>query len=224
MTLKNAVLSTLLAGVFTIGGLYAKRRVIDPYFKPVSIEKTTQVQPLQNGDIIFQSSLSPQCKAIQLATHSPYSHCGIIFEKDNQWYVYEALQPVTVTPMKEWTARGDKGHYVIKRLKNANEVLTPAVLAKMYKIGEGYLGKNYDLYFEWSDDRIYCSELVWKIYKEGTGLEVGKLQKMKEFDLSHELVKQKLKERYGNKVPMEEKVISPASMFDSELLTTVAEK
>jgi len=85
-------------------------------------------------------------------------------------------------------------------------------------------GKNYDLYFEWSDDRIYCSELIWKIYKEGTGLEIGKLEELADFDLSNPAVKAKLKERYGNTIPKHEKVISPAAMFDSELLYIVVNK
>ena len=82
-------------------------------------------------------------------------------------------------------------------------------------------GRNYDLYFEWSDDRIYCSELVWKIYRNGTGVELGELQQLKDFDLSSPAVQQKLKERYGNNIPKDEKVISPAAIFDSELLYTV---
>lgn len=32
----------------------------------------------QTGDIIFQTSLSSQSQAIQLATHSDYSHTGMI--------------------------------------------------------------------------------------------------------------------------------------------------
>jgi len=30
-----------------------------------------------------------------------------------------------------------------------------------------------------------------------------------------------MKERYGDKIPMDEIVISPAAIFDSELLTTI---
>lgn len=42
--------------------------------KVILSEKNT----LKDGDIIFQTSLSGQSKAIQAATGSPYSHCGII--------------------------------------------------------------------------------------------------------------------------------------------------
>lgn len=68
---------------------------------------------------------------------------------------------------------------------------------------------------------IYCSELIWKIYKEGTGIEIGNLEQLKDFDLNHPIVKAKLKERYGNNIPKNEKVISPSAMFNSELLYTV---
>jgi hypothetical protein len=83
------------------------------------------------------------------------------------------------------------------------------------------MGRDYDIYFEWSDDRIYCSELVWKIYKSAAGIEIGSLQKLKDFDLSHPLVQEKIKERFGGHPPLDEIVISPASIFDSDLLFTV---
>jgi hypothetical protein len=63
--------------------------------------------------------------------------------------------------------------------------------------------------------------LIWKIYKEALNLEIGKLQKITDFDLSHPLVKAKLKERYGNNIPLDEPAISPANMFNSDLLETV---
>lgn len=175
---------------------------------------------LQNGDLIFHTSQSAQSQAIQLATKSKYSHCGLIFLDDGKYYVFEAIQPVQKTPLAYWIARGKDSHYIVKRLKN-DKALTADNLKKMQAAGKRMAGKNYDLYFEWSDDRIYCSELIWKIYKEGTGLEIGKLEELANFDLSNPAVKAKLKERYGNTIPKHEKVISPAAMFDSELLQTI---
>lgn len=100
-------------------------------------------------------------------------------------------------------------------------MLTAKALEKMKIEGEKFKGKNYDLTFEWSDDKIYCSERIWKIYQRATGIEIGKLEKLSDFDLTDEAVKQKMKERYGDKIPMDEIVISPAAIFDSELLLTV---
>lgn len=184
-------------------------------------DKIDSQDMLQNGDLIFQTSTSLQSQAIQLATKSKYSHCGMIYKEGNDYFVFEAIQPVQTTPLDEWIARGKDGHFVVKRLKNADKVLTPENFQKMKVAGKKMAGKNYDLYFGWSDDRIYCSELIWKIYKEGTGIEIGNLQRLNDFNLSHPAVKQKLKERYGNKIPKDEKVISPASIFNSNLLYTV---
>lgn len=175
---------------------------------------------LQNGDIIFQTSTSTQSKAIQFATHSEYSHCGIIFQDKNEWYVFEAVQPVKKTPLNEWIDRGQNDKYVIKRLKDTT-LLTPKALNKMKASARAMTGKNYDLYFEWNDDRIYCSELVWKLYKDATALEIGHLKQLKDFNLTSPAVKQKLKERYGNHIPLNEKVISPKDVYESELLKTV---
>ena len=171
--------------------------------KKKELQQLSNNVELKNGDLIFQTSLSEQSKAIQLATGSEYSHCGIIYIENGHNFVFEAIQPVKTTPLDKWIARGKDGHYVIKRLKNADQVLTTETLQKMKQEGEKFKGKNYDLTFEWSDDKIYCSELIWKIYQRATG------------------VKKKMKERYGNKIPMDEIVISPAAIFENELLTTV---
>jgi uncharacterized protein YycO len=205
--------------LFVLLGLLTSLSIVSyQKFNPI---KQEDIQKIQNGDIIFHVSLSGQGKAIQLATKSKYTHCGIIYEENGNFWVYEAIQPVQKTPLKEWIQRGDKQHYVIKRLKNASNVLIPEVLQKMKDYGKTFQGKNYDIYFSWSDDRIYCSELVWKIYYKITGIQIGKLQKLREFDLTSSEVKQKMQERYGNNIPFDEDVISPASIFHSELFTTI---
>ena len=148
---------------------------------------------------------------------------GIIYKKDSSYFVYEAVQPVKLTPLNEWIKRGEKGHYVVKRLKNASNIITEPVLAKLKNAGEQFKGKNYDLYFEWTDDRMYCSELVWKMYKQATGIEIGRPEQLSAFNLRNPLVQDKMRERYGENIPINEKVISPAAMFNSQELILVYE-
>jgi hypothetical protein len=212
MMKKKALAVTLATVVLIIGG-----------FAFIRSTAVTDVTHFQNGDIIFQTSQSAQSKAIQLATHSEWSHCGMIYKEGAKYFVYEAVQPVKLTPLDKWIARGENRHYVVKRLKNAETVLTPNALQKMKRAGEKFAGKNYYVHFEWSDEKIYCSELIWKIYKEGTGLELGTLEQLKDFDLSNQVVQTKMKARYGEKIPMGEKVISPVAVFNSELLMLIAE-
>lgn len=174
--------------------------------------------PLRDGDIIFHTSRSAQSAAIQRATHSPYSHMGVVLYRDGKPYVFEAIATVRYTPLANWTARGDGGRYVVRRLKRP---LKAVELKKLREAAKSYEGKPYDLYFEWSDARIYCSELVWKMYRDALGVEIGALQKLREFDLTDPAVKAKMRERYGKNIPLDEQVISPASMFDSSLLQTL---
>ena len=184
--------------------------------------ETSDIQHLDSlmeGDILFQISTSGQGKAIQLATNSPYSHCGILFKENNQWMVYEGVQPVKTTKLSEWINRGDGHHYVSKRHKDAASLLTKHVKEKMKEEAKKLLGKNYDLTFEWNDDRIYCSELVYKIYQRGAGISIGTLQKLQDFNLNSPVVRAKLNERYGKNIPLNETVISPGAIFaDSNLV------
>src|SRR3990170_4727581 len=176
----------------------------------------TLADQVRDGDIIFHTSRSSQSIAIQKATHSKYSHMGIVFFRDGNPYVYEAIKTVQYTPLNKWIARGDGGHYIVKRLRDADRILTPNAVTKLRYVAKKFQGRPYDLTFEWSDDRIYCSELVWKIYDRGIGVQVGRLQKLREFDLSDPVVKAKMQERYGNRVPMDETVISPGEIFSSK--------
>jgi hypothetical protein len=178
----------------------------------------------QNGDIVFQTSRSAQSEAIQRATDSPYSHMGVVFLRDEKPFVYEAVEPVKLTPLGQWIRRGEGGHFVAKRLEAADELLTEAALQRMYEVGESFQGKHYDLYFEWSDERIYCSELVWKIYERGAGVEIGKLETIGDFDLSEPMVAAKVEERFGGPPPADEPVISPARMLASPQLVTVYQR
>jgi len=147
---------------------------------------------------------------------------GIVLFKDNKPFVFEAVEPVKYTPLADWINRGAKGYAVIKRLIDAERLLTIDALFKLNKLALQFEGKHYDLAFSWDDKRMYCSELVWKMFDRSIGLQIGKLQRMRDFDLSSPVVQKKLKERYGDHFPLEEKVISPQAIFDSNLLITVA--
>ena len=181
-------------------------------------------EQLRDGDIIFQTSRSEQSIAIQKATHSQYSHMGIVIFRNGSPHVYEAINTVQYTPLRKWVDRGEGGHYLVRRLRDADRILTSQAVKRLRQAGTKFQDKPYDSYFEWSDKRIYCSELVWKIYDRGLGIRVGRLQKVRDLDLSDPIVKTKIKKRYGNKVPMDETVISPGEMFSSDLLVTVTQK
>jgi hypothetical protein len=77
-------------------------------------------------------------------------------------FVFEASATVRFTPLQAWIDRGQAGHYVVKRLRESAGRVTPETMARARAEVRKLLGKSYDLTFEWSDKRMYCSELVWK--------------------------------------------------------------
>lgn len=178
----------------------------------------TKIPDVRDGDIVFHTSRSAQSLAIQRATHSLYSHMGVVLLRGGKPYVFEAISTVQYTPLEQWLARGENGRYVIKRLRKP---LTTDEISRLRAEAAPYAGRPYDLTFEWSDTRLYCSELVWKMFQRAVGIEIGHRQRLRDFDLTDPAVRLKMAERYGERVPLDESVISPAAMFAAEVLVEV---
>lgn len=165
--------------------------------------------------------MSSQSLAIQRATGSRYSHMGVLLYHHGAPCVFEAVSTVRYTPVRDWIARGAGGHFVLKRLRSADRLLTPAAIDRLHSAARLFEGRSYDLTFEWSDTKLYCSELVWKLYDRALEIRIGRLQLLREFHIDDPVVRKKMQERYGKQIPLDECVISPASMFNAEQLTTV---
>jgi Permuted papain-like amidase enzyme, YaeF/YiiX, C92 family len=187
-------------------------------------QKTSQEQPLdlsdlRAGDIVFQQSVSPQCQAIKSATGSDWTHVGIVLENSGKLVVLEAVEPVRVTSLEDWFARSKVN--AAKRLVNAESLLTPDVLVQMNSLGENWVNRHYDIGFGWTDDELYCSELVYKLYDRVLNVQIGQIKQLKDYDLNSPIVKKIMKQRYGEAIPYEEWMIAPGAMYDSALLESV---
>lgn len=201
------VLATALAGFAY--DRHQKARTHNPYI-------------LQNGDIVFQETGSQQGKAVKAATNSRWTHVGLVFFRDNKPMVIEAVQPVRITPLADFISRNPESFYAM-RLKDADEKITPAVLRKAETYCNAQLGKNYDTRFQWSDEKIYCSELVWKAYNEAAGVKLCKPRMFSTYNLQHPTVQQIVKQRYGSvkNLPMSELCVAPSDLAQSTLLEEV---
>jgi uncharacterized protein YycO len=175
----------------------------------------------KSGDIVFQDLDSPQGQALKLATGSQYTHCGIVFAKNNDFVVYEAVGPVRAIPLQEWIRQGVGAHFVAARLDTSEQKLNDETIKRMRLIGDQNLGKAYDHVFNWSDSQMYCSELVWKIYREGDGIELAPLRQLGSYQIAHPAVQIKLRERYGDSIPLQEPVIAPVDLLESTHLKRV---
>lgn len=173
---------------------------------------------VQNGDIILQTSQSSQSKAIQIGTHSPYSHVGIIYLENGKPMVFEAIKTVRLTPLDQWISRGEGNKYTLMRPKKS---LSADQLQKMKQVGETYAGKPYDIKFAWEDDTLYCSELVWKIYQEGAGIKLSSPRKMKDYDFDDPKILNMMEKRWNGKINWSEKVVAPSDIANSKKLDVI---
>lgn len=173
----------------------------------------------REGDILFTSSARGQGEAIIAATGSPYTHCGIVFEKEGVLMVLEAVQPVRVTPLREFIAHGAPGKFAAKRLR---QPIAPAEYRKARSWATQQVGRDYDIRFGWDDERLYCSELVWKIYQKA-GVELCAPRRFRDYQLERPAVRKIIEERFGGmeRVPMDEKVVAPSDLAASPLLMDV---
>jgi hypothetical protein len=178
---------------------------------------------LRDGDLVFQTSKSEQSQAIALATGSRWTHMGVVHRRKGATLVLEAGARVRLTPLDQWAARGEGGTVVVKRLRDADQVLTAPVLQRMKGTGRAWLERPYDGLFQWSDRRFYCSELVYKLYERGAGITIGALRPAGSFDLASPVVQAKIRQRFGGKFDVREPVISPQSMFEDPRLVLVYE-
>ena len=177
---------------------------------------------LQEGDIVFSGSASGQGAAITAATGSPFTHCGIVFKQDRRWMVLEAVQPVRVAPLEEFMAHGRKEIFTVRRLKTA---IGMDAYQKASAWAKAQLGRNYDARFGWDDQKLYCSELVWKFYQKA-GIELCTPRRFRDYNLQHPAVKKVIEQRYGSidRMPLDEKVVAPSDLAAAKLLVEVPRK
>lgn len=179
-----------------------------------------QASPYQDGDIVFHESLSNQSKAIQEATGSRWSHVGIIFQERGRWLVAEAVGPVRYTSLAKFIARGKKHEFRIYRLPG----LTPDQKSELRNQADKFKGRGYDIYFEWSDNLIYCSEFVYKVFKAATGVDIGVIQKFRDLKLdgpfARRLIQLRLTDK-GRALNLDEEIVTPASQISDSKLSLV---
>ncbi len=179
---------------------------------------------MEEGDVVFQPSHSVKNLALQAATHSSCGQLGLVTFRDGKPFVLEALATVQATGLADWLQRGEGGHYVVKRLVDSKQVLDAPSRLALQKQMRRFEGRPYDDTLEWSDERFYGAELVWKVYERALGIRLGEPQRLGDFDLSVPQVHAKLAQRFGENVPLDEPVISPQRIYESGRLETVVSR
>lgn len=182
-------------------------------------QNDSDVSPYQNGDIIFQISTSSQAPAVALASGSPITHVGLIAVNKTKVTVVEAVEPVREIPIEDFINHGTA--WGVYRLEQSPS--HPGWDKKVISVARSMKGKHYDSLFQWSNAKIYCSELVWKAYKSGAGVELSTPEKIGDLNLSYEPVQKLIKRRLGKKkLDLNETIVTPGALYESDLIIHVA--
>ena len=115
----------------------------------------------------------------------------------------------------EWLARGQGGGFAIYRLRSPHDQLVPAFIAE----ARTHLGKPYDVRYQWDDERIYCSELVFKAYEQAGGLPLGQMVRLDELDWKP--FRATIEHFEGGPVPLGRELITPRDLARAEQLEEV---
>lgn len=157
--------SALFVALVVVAGTYVWARGADERAL-VAREEALGVT-IRAGDLVFQDlRCGVRCQAIRAVTSSRYSHVGIVTLDDGERVVWEALGPVGPTPLAEWAARGELAVY---RPALRGAPLGDEDLTRLQYALRTYAGRSYDGSYRWDDERIYCSELVAKAWRDAFG-------------------------------------------------------
>jgi hypothetical protein len=173
-----------------------------------------------DGDVIFIQSQSSQSAALREATGSVWTHVGFLVKQNTAWYVAEAVGPVVSTPINDFIARSKNKAYQVYRFRHFDPTtMRSAMLTAIQKYN-----KPYDIYFEFSNTRTYCSELTYKVMLDVTGVGLGRVQKMKDMKLDGPYVKALIQKRLteiGKELNPEEDIITPVSQMEDPNVTLI---
>jgi hypothetical protein len=171
----------------------------------------------QDGDIVFQSS--NRCdlvEAIEGITESKYSHCGVVVIRNGNPFVIEAVGPVSEITLERFTQRGRTRTIDVYRLKGSYRSKIPQFVEAL----RPYLGRPYDFRYRMDDERIYCSELVYKAFRKTYGESLGKPKKLK--DMNWKPFVATIKKYEKGPVPLDRPIISPRAIAEAEQVEIVS--
>ena len=159
------------------------------------------VADIQEGDIVFIESQSSQSPYIKVGTMSKWTHCGVVVNTPQGFKVLEASKTVRLTSFANFIGSAKNEHWTVKR---PEQKLTRPISYSQY------LGMPYDLEFKFDNGKMYCSELVWLIYKD-QGIELCKPRKVSSFVLTRIPKVKRLIQKRG--ISMDQTAVAPVDLY-----------
>ena len=142
---------------------------------------------LQNGDLVFRKGRSVESQMVLFSDQeSDYSHVGIVYMIEGEAYVIHtvpdelesSIDYIKMEKIEEFfnSEKASKGSVLRTKTEYISFALLAAQKAKCFYDRKIIFDDAFDLKTE---DKLYCTELVWKAYQEnGVDLVQGKFDKL----------------------------------------------
>jgi uncharacterized protein YycO len=148
---------------------YAKTvEALDALFKPEGAEDEMRTQSIpwgvaRRGDILLEYNVTSLPTYLYAMN---YGHAGNCYSE----YCYQILESVgsgvRLNPRSEWSDwwKGIKFVTIARSWASQSSVINRMVARKVQFIDQQYTPYNFNWTDKWREDRVYCSQLTWKIH------------------------------------------------------------
>lgn len=138
----------------------------------LNCKTSDSAQGLKEGDLLFQNlNCGALCDAIEAVTEGidgkDFSHCALVVKVNDTLKVVEAIgSQVQIISITNFFARsGDTTNIkniTVARLKNQHQLLVGKAMTEAKQL----IGKPYDDAFLIDNEKWYCSELIYEVFKK----------------------------------------------------------
>lgn len=173
---------------------------------------TLRAGELAPGDLVYIALKGTAGGAISDSSGSIASHIGILTRSpgpEEGWNVIHSYGRVREEPLERFLSKGT-GPYAVNRPPFASGDQLEAFLAG----ARGFLGWPYDRKYRIDNRSLYCSELVYRAFLDGTGTVPVALSPM-DFESAGEEVYEFWKRFFQGDVPQGEPGISPGDYLEA---------
>ncbi|MEM6990899.1 MAG: YiiX/YebB-like N1pC/P60 family cysteine hydrolase [Myxococcota bacterium] len=199
----------------------AVQQPLDPANTRARFQPTRpEAASLLTGDLVFVQGGSRHASALGAAMPGELNHVGLVFVTSDGPQVVSAGKKLDQASYDQWLRHNSASHIVVKRLKDAEALLTDEKLLPLKQFSFTSRGRDYDYSFDWDDTNLYASEYVHKAFVKGPGVELGKKETLASLGLDAATAKA-IGDKYGGTVDVNTEVVTVASIFADERLSTV---
>ena len=201
------------------------------FCKTIQESEKTSFQ-LQVGDLLFQDSdCGPFCTSIEKVTFgykgAKLSHIGMVtFDDNNQIKIIEAISAgVVLTDLQTFLDRSSDSNgnpkVLVGRLDENHKALIPSAI----HFAQAKLGLAYDEIFDITNNKYYCSELIYDAFNHAhNGIPLFNLQAMTFVDPDTGQtfpIWEKYYEDLGVNIPEGEAGLNPGGISQSDYIEII---